>query len=154
MKFRTRIVCWNVCSLGSLSDQNAQLRSIFDTMKSRNIDLLILSLSCWPASGATNICDTTILHSGVLSFHTLHVGILLCPWLWLLGMMLGVSFNLCLNVYSESVLNAILPTCLSLLFMLPLILPILLPNLLVSLMLSMTNHNQHFLLTMLLICWS
>ena len=80
MKFRTRIVRWNVCSLGSLSDQNAQLRSVFDTMKSRNIDLLILSLSCWPASGATNICGTTILHSGVLSFHTLHVGILLCPW--------------------------------------------------------------------------
>ena len=78
-KSRTRIGCWNVGSLRSLSDQSAQQHYIIDTMKSRNIDLLTLSESCWPGSGATNICGTTILHSGTPSSHTHGVAILLHP---------------------------------------------------------------------------
>ena len=144
MKFRTRIVRWNVRSLVSLSDQNAQLRSVFDTMKSRNIDLLIY------------LCPVGLLVEQQTSVALPSFTLVCYPFtpmmlesssvlgLRLLGMLLGVSFNLCLNVYSESALNAILPTCLSFLFMLPLILPILLPNLLVSPMLSMTNHNHTF----------
>ena len=79
-KSRTRIGCWNVRSLGSLSDQSAQLCSVTETMKSRNIDLLALFESRWPGSGATNIHGTTILHSGTPSSHTHGVAILLCPW--------------------------------------------------------------------------
>ena len=40
-KSRTRIGCWNVCSLGSLSDQSAQLLPVIDTMKSKSIDLRV-----------------------------------------------------------------------------------------------------------------
>ena len=48
-------------------------------MKSRNMDVPILSESRWPGGGATNICGTTILHSGILSSHTHGVAILLHP---------------------------------------------------------------------------
>ena len=78
-KSRTRIDCWNVCSLGSLSDQSAQLRFVIDTIKSRNMDLLTLSESSWPGSGVANIHGTTILHSGMPSSHTHSVAILLSP---------------------------------------------------------------------------
>ena len=55
------------------------MHSVIDTMKSRNIDLLTLSESRWPGSGATNIRGTTILHSGTPSSHTHGVAILLRP---------------------------------------------------------------------------
>ena len=48
-------------------------------MKSSNMDLLAWSESRWPGSGETNICGTTILHSGTSSSHTHGVAILLCP---------------------------------------------------------------------------
>ena len=44
-------------------------------MKSRNMDLLTLSQFRWPDSGETNICGTTILHSGTPSSHTHGVAI-------------------------------------------------------------------------------
>jgi hypothetical protein len=78
-KARTRIGCWNVCSLGSLSDQSLQLRSVIDTMTSKGLDLLALSESRWPGSGATTIRGTTVLHSGTPSTHTHGVAILLSP---------------------------------------------------------------------------
>ena len=54
---------------------SAQLYSVIDTMKSRNMDPLTLSKYHWPDSGATNI-----LHSGMPSSHSHDVAILLCPW--------------------------------------------------------------------------
>ena len=78
-KSRTRIGCWNVRSIGSLSDQSAQLRSVIDTMKSKNIDLLALSESRWPGNGVSTIRCTTILHSGTPSSHLHGVAILLSP---------------------------------------------------------------------------
>ena len=63
-KSGTKIGCWNVCSLGSLSDQSAPLYSLIDTMKTENMDLLALSESRWPCNGVSNIRGTTILHSG------------------------------------------------------------------------------------------
>ena len=54
-KSRTRIGCWNVRSLGSLCDQSAQLCSVIDTMKSKNVDLLALSECHWPGNGVNTI---------------------------------------------------------------------------------------------------
>ena len=78
-KSRTRIVCWNVRTLGSLSEQSAQLRAVLDTMKSKNMDLLALAESCWPGIGVSSVCDSTILHSGSLSSHTHGVAVILSP---------------------------------------------------------------------------
>ena len=78
-KSRTRIGCWNVRSLGSLSDQSAQLHSVIETLNSRNMNLLTLFVSCWPGSGATHIHGTTILHFDTPSSHTHGVAILLHP---------------------------------------------------------------------------
>ena len=78
-KTRTRIGCWNVRTLGSLSEQSAQLRAVSDTMKSKNMDLLALAESCWPGSGVYSVCDSTILHSGSPSSHTHGVAVILSP---------------------------------------------------------------------------
>ena len=78
-KSRTQIGCWNVRSLGSLSDQSAQLLSVIDTMKSKSIDLLALFESRWPGNGISTIRGTTILHSGTPSSHLHSVAILLSP---------------------------------------------------------------------------
>ena len=66
-KSRTRIGCWNVRSLGFLSDQGAELCSVIHTMKTKDIDLLVLFESRWPGRGVCTICGTTILHSGTMS---------------------------------------------------------------------------------------
>ena len=47
-KSKTRIACWNVRTLGSLSDQSAQLLATIDTMKKKRIELLALSETRWP----------------------------------------------------------------------------------------------------------
>ena len=78
-KSSTRIGCWNVRTLGSLSDQSIQLRSVIDTMKSKHMDLLALSESRWPGNGITNVQGTTILYSGTASSHLHGVAILLSP---------------------------------------------------------------------------
>ena len=78
-KSRTRIGCWNVRTLGSLSEQSAQLRAVLDTMKSKNMDLLTLAESHWPGSGVSSVCDSTILHSCSPSSHTHGVVIILSP---------------------------------------------------------------------------
>ena len=78
-KSKTRIGCWNVCSLGSLCDQSAQLCSVIDTMKTTKIDLLALSECCLPGNRVTTIRGTTILHSGTASSHIHGVAILLSP---------------------------------------------------------------------------
>ena len=78
-KSGTRIGCWNVRSLGSLSDQSAPLCSVIDTMKTKNMDLLALSESRWPGNGVSNIRGTTILHSGTVSSHIHGVAMLLSP---------------------------------------------------------------------------
>ena len=79
VKSRTRIGCWNVRTLGSLSEQSTQLRAVLDTMKSKNMDLLALAESRWPGSGVSSVCDSTILHSGSLSSHTHVVAVILSP---------------------------------------------------------------------------
>ena len=63
-KSKTRIACWNVRTLGSLSDQSAQLLATIDTMKKKRIELLALSETRWPGHGIVNIRSTTILYSG------------------------------------------------------------------------------------------
>ena len=78
-KSKTRIACWNVRSLGSLSDQCAPLQNVLATMKERNIDLLALSESRWPGSGICNVRSHTILHSGTPSSHVHGVAIILSP---------------------------------------------------------------------------
>ena len=76
-KSRTRIGCWSVRTLGSLSKQSAQFRAVLDTTKSKNMDLLALAESCWPGSGVSSVSDSTILHSGSLSSHTHGVAVIL-----------------------------------------------------------------------------
>ena len=78
-KSHTRVGCWNVRTLGSLSEQSAQLCAVLDTMKSKNMDLLALAESRWPGSGVSSVCDSTILHSGSLSSHTHGVAVILSP---------------------------------------------------------------------------
>ena len=78
-KSRTRIDCWNVRSLGSLSDQSAQLCSIIDAMKSKNSDPLALSKSHWPGNSISTVHGTNILNSGISSSHLHGVAILLGP---------------------------------------------------------------------------
>ena len=78
-KPRTRIGCWNVRSLGSLSDQSAHLLSVIDIMKSKSIDLLALSESRWPGNGISAIRSTTVLHSSTPSSHLHGVAILPSP---------------------------------------------------------------------------
>ena len=76
-KSHTRIGCWNVRTLGSLSKQSAQLRAVLDTMKSKNMDLLTLAESHRPGSGVSSVCDSTFLHSGSPSSHTHGVAVIL-----------------------------------------------------------------------------
>ena len=64
VKSKTRIACWNVRTLGSLSDQSAQLLATIDTMKKKKIELLALSETRWSGHGIVNIRSTTILYSG------------------------------------------------------------------------------------------
>ena len=78
-KLSTRIGCWNVRTLGSLSDHSAQLLSVIGTMKSKNMDLLALFESRWPGNGVSQIQGTTIRHSGTPSSHIHLVAILLSP---------------------------------------------------------------------------
>ena len=63
-KPKTRIACWNVRTLGSLSDQSAQLLTTIDTMKKKRIEFLALSETRWSGHGIVNIRSTTILYSG------------------------------------------------------------------------------------------
>ena len=59
-----RIACWNVHTLGSLSDQSAQLLATIDTMKKKRIELLALSETRWSGHGIVDNRSTTILYSG------------------------------------------------------------------------------------------
>ena len=43
-KSKTRIGCWNVCSVESLSDQSDKLHSLINIIKLQKIDLLALSV--------------------------------------------------------------------------------------------------------------
>ena len=78
-KSKTRIGCWNVRSLGSLSGQSNWLSACLTTMKEKRIDLLALSESHWPGQGVSRIRSTTILHSGTSSAHIHGVAIALNP---------------------------------------------------------------------------
>ena len=77
MPSHTRIGCWNVRTLGSLSEQSAQLPAVLDTIRSKNMDLLALAESRWPGSGVSSVCDSTIFHSGSRSSHTHGVAVIL-----------------------------------------------------------------------------
>ena len=68
-KSKTRIACWNVRTLGSLSDQSVPLQSTINTMKKKKIDLLALSETRWSGHGISQICSTTILHCGSSNGH-------------------------------------------------------------------------------------
>ena len=63
-KSKTRIACWNVRTLSSLSDHGPQLLAAIDTMKKKRIELLALSETRWSGHGIVNIRSTTILYSG------------------------------------------------------------------------------------------
>ena len=101
-KSKTRIACWNVRCLGSLSDQCAPLQNVLATMKERNIDLLALSESRWPGSGICNVRSRTILHSGTPSSHVHGMYMVLLLYSVLApshpGMLLIASFTLFPNV--------------------------------------------------------
>ena len=79
-KSKCRIACWNVCTLGSLSEQSEKLVSLLQTMKDRNIELMALSESRWPGSGVTRIQSHTIHHSSTPSTHVDGVAIVLSPF--------------------------------------------------------------------------
>ena len=76
-KCNTRIACWNVRTLGSLSQQSLQLMSALRTMKEKNIEVLAVSESRWTGHGVTKIGSYTILHSGTSSTHVHGVAIIM-----------------------------------------------------------------------------
>ena len=78
-KSSTRIGCWNSHTIGSLSEESVQLRTVLDTMKAKNMDLLALCESRRPGNGVSSIRDSTILHSGTPSFHIHSVAVILSP---------------------------------------------------------------------------
>ena len=78
-KSKTHVVCWNVQSLGSLSDQIVKLRLVIDSMSSKNLDLIALPESRWPGNGVSCIRGTTALYSGTDSTHVRGVAMLLSP---------------------------------------------------------------------------
>ena len=59
-KCNTRIACWNVRSIGTLSDQSEKLQSVLRTMKEKRIELLALSESRWTGQGVSKIRAHTI----------------------------------------------------------------------------------------------
>ena len=93
-------------------------------MKSRNINLLALFESHWPGSGATNIHDTTILHSGMPFSHTHGVAILLRFQAKLAWEAAGSVFQL----VSECILRIYLKCHLSYMSVLPIYAPNNSPN--------------------------
>ena len=66
-------------TLGSLSEQSAQLRAVLHTMKSNSMDLRAIPGSHWPSSEVSSVCNSTILHSGSPSSHTHGVAVILSP---------------------------------------------------------------------------
>ena len=68
-KSRARIACWNVQTLGTLSDQSTQCLAAIKTMNEKKIDLLALSETRWPGHGIAKVRSTTILHSGTPDTH-------------------------------------------------------------------------------------
>ena len=79
-KTRTRIACWNVRTLGSLSDQSAQLLAAIRTMNEKCIELLALSETLWTGHAVTKIRSTAIIHSGSSSsrIHGVAIALSLC----------------------------------------------------------------------------
>ena len=78
-KCNTRIACWNVRSIGTLSDQSEKLQSVLRTMKEKRIELLALSESRWTGQGVSKIRAHIILHSGSESQHVHGVAFVLSP---------------------------------------------------------------------------
>ena len=122
VKSKTRITCWNVRTLGSLSDQSAKLLATIDTMTKR-IELLALSESRWYGHGIVSICST-ILYSG--PSNGVAIAILPCNLLLAaLGKLLVVCSTLSLNESYASSSNVTSPTSLLSSFMpLPTHLPV------------------------------
>ena len=60
---KTRIACWIVRTLGSLSDRSTHLLASIDIIN-KKIELLALSKTCWAGHGIIKIRSTTILHCG------------------------------------------------------------------------------------------
>ena len=80
-KSKTRIACWNVRTLGSLSDQSAQLFATINTMNKKKIALLAQAETRWFGHVITKIRSTTILHCG--SSNSVH------------GVAIALSFSCC-----------------------------------------------------------
>ena len=78
-KSSTRIACWNVHTLGPLSQQSLPLMSALRTMKEKNIEVLVVSESCWTGHEVTKIGSLTILHSGTSLTHVHGLAIILSP---------------------------------------------------------------------------
>ena len=78
-KSKTKIGCWNVRTLGALSEWSEKPRSVLRTMKEKRIEILAMSESRWPGQGITRIRSHTILHSGTPSSHVHGIALALSP---------------------------------------------------------------------------
>ena len=63
-KLKTRIACWNVRTLGRLSEQSEKLLGLVSTMEEKKIELMALSETRWTGQGVERIKDKTFLYSG------------------------------------------------------------------------------------------
>ena len=63
-KLKTRIACWNVRTLGRLSEQSEKLLGLVSTMEEKKIELMALSETKWTGQGVERIKDKTFLYSG------------------------------------------------------------------------------------------
>ena len=98
----TIIACWNVRTLGSLSQQSLPLMYALRTMKEKNIEILAVSESRWTGHGVTKIGSHTILHSGASSTHVHGVALSSVLELLLLGRLQAVCSFPYQNASSES----------------------------------------------------
>ena len=63
-KLKTRLTCWNVRTLGCLSEQSDKLLGLVRTMQEKKIELMALSETRWTGQGVKRIKDKNFLYSG------------------------------------------------------------------------------------------
>ena len=63
-KVKTRIACWNVRTLGRLSEQSEKLLGLVQTMEEKKIELMALSETRWTGQGVERIKNKTFIYSG------------------------------------------------------------------------------------------
>ena len=120
-KVKTRIACWNVRTLGRLSEQSEKLLGLVQTMEEKKIELMALSETRWTGQGVERIKNKTFIYSGADKDRNYGVAIALSNVLGRKQAACSIQYQ---NVFSEYGSRPILVMHLSLLYMLQPIQPL------------------------------